>query len=191
MEKKSVWKLILGEWNTKTVVGVALGAALFGVLMRYASFPVFANTYITAAMIVPVIIGGLFGPVPAFIACMVGNMISDVLWGGFWLDWSIGNGVLGFLVGTLPLYGAFIDKGIFEIKHMVIFALIAVFGNILAFGIITPILTVLLYGGELSITLIQSTVASVANIAVLIVVGIPLLKYLASRNLRTSNLSRE
>jgi energy-coupling factor transport system substrate-specific component len=191
MEKKSVWKLILGEWNTKTVVGVALGAALFGVLMKYVSFPLFANTYITAAMIVPVIIGGLFGPVPALVACMVGNMLADVMAGGFWLDWSIGNGVLGFLVGTLPLYGAFINKGIFEVKHMVIFAVIAVFANILAFGIVTPVFTVLLYGGELSITLIQSTVASLANIGVLIIVGIPLLKYLATRNLRTTNLSRE
>jgi energy-coupling factor transport system substrate-specific component len=191
MEKKSVLKLILGEWNTRTVVGVALGAALFGVLMKYVSFPLFANTYITAAMIVPVIIGGLFGPVPAFIACLVGNMLADVMSGGFWLDWSIGNGVLGFLVGTLPLYGAFIDKGIFEVKHMIIFAVIAVFANILAFGIITPVFTVLLYGGELSITLIQSTVASLANIGVLIIVGIPLLKYLANRNLRTTNLSRE
>lgn len=37
MQKKSIWQLILGDWNTKTVVGVAIGAALFGVLMVYGS----------------------------------------------------------------------------------------------------------------------------------------------------------
>ena len=30
--KKSFWKTLVGNWNTKTVVGVAIGAALFGVL---------------------------------------------------------------------------------------------------------------------------------------------------------------
>ena len=54
---------------------------------------------------------------------------------GFWFDWSIGNGVLGFFVGLLPLYGADINKGIFNVKHAIIFAVIAVLGNALAFGI--------------------------------------------------------
>ena len=33
--KESKWKQFLGVWNTKTIVGVAIGAALFGVLMVF------------------------------------------------------------------------------------------------------------------------------------------------------------
>lgn len=192
MQKKSVWQIILGDWNTKTVVGVAIGAALFGVLMVYGGVKVFSNTQLTTAMLVPVIVGALFGPVPALVACFFGNVIADLIGGwGFWFDWSIGNGVLGFLVGLLPLYGADINKGIFNVKHAVIFAIIAVLGNALAFGVITPIFTLLLYGGELTITFMQSLTGGISNVAVLTLLGIPLLFALAKRNASSQNLSKE
>ena len=74
--KKSFWKTLVGTWNTKTVVGVAIGAALFGVLMNFGSIKVFTNTNLTTAMLVSVIVGGLFGPLPAFVAAGVGNVIA-------------------------------------------------------------------------------------------------------------------
>lgn len=192
MQKKSVWQVILGDWNTKTVVGVAIGAALFGVLMVYGGVKVFSNTQLTTAMLVPVIVGALFGPVPALVACFFGNVIADLIGGwGFWFDWSIGNGVLGFLVGLLPLYGADINKGIFNVKHAVIFAIIAILGNALAFGVVTPIFTLLLYGGELTITFMQSLTGGLSNVAVLTLLGIPLLFALAKRNASSQNLSKE
>ena len=39
------------------IVGVAIGAALFGVLMNFGSIKVFTNTNLTTAMLVPVIVG--------------------------------------------------------------------------------------------------------------------------------------
>lgn len=192
MKKKSVWQLLIGEWNTKTIVGVALGAALFGVLMRYGGITVFTNTNLTTAFIVPVIVGALFGPLPAAIACGVGNVLADFLWGsGYWFDWSIGNAFLGFVVGLLPLYGADIEKGIFKVKHAVIYVITAVLGNWLAFGLITPIFTQLLNGGELEVTLLQGYTAVVANSAVLIIAGLPILFALAARNAAGQNLSKQ
>jgi energy-coupling factor transport system substrate-specific component len=103
MAQESYLKLFLGKWNTKTLVSVAVGAALFGVLMVYGSIPVFTNTQLTSAMIVPVVVGGLFGSVPAFITLLLGNILADLIGGwGFWFDWSIGNGILGFLSGPCP-----------------------------------------------------------------------------------------
>jgi len=192
MKKKSVWQLLIGEWNTKTIVGVALGAALFGVLMRYGGITVFTNTNLTTAFIVPVIVGALFGPLPAAIACGVGNVLADFLWGsGYWFDWSIGNAFLGFVVGLLPLYGADIEKGIFKVKHAVIYVITAVLGNWLAFGLVTPIFTQLLNGGELEVTLLQGYTAVVANSAVLIIAGLPILFALAARNAAGQNLSKQ
>jgi energy-coupling factor transport system substrate-specific component len=96
MAEKSLGRLFLGEWNTKTLVGIAAGAALFGVLMVYGSIPVFTNTQLTSAMIIPVVVGSLFGSVPAFITLFLGNILADTIGGwGYWFDWSIGNGVLG------------------------------------------------------------------------------------------------
>ncbi len=190
--KKSLGSLLLGKWDTPTVVAVAIGAALFGVLMNYGSITVFTNTRLTTAMLVPVIVGGLFGALPAAVACFFGNVFADLLGGwGYWFDWSTGNAVLGFLVGMLPVYGANIKEGKFDIKHAAIFAVVAVLANMLAFGVVTPIMTVLLYGGELTITFMQSFAATLSNITVLVVAGIPLLFALAKRYAKGTNLSRE
>lgn len=192
MKNKTMLQKFIGVWNTKTIVGVAVGAALFGVLMVYGSIRVFTNTSLTTAMIVPVIVGGLFGPLPAAVAAGVGNVIADLIGGwGFWFDWSIGNAVLGMCVGLLPLYGAYIEDGIFEVKHMITYAITVVLGCALAFGLVTPFFTYLWYGGELSITLIQGVVGSVSNIVALLILGIPVLKVLAARNARGQNLSAE
>ena len=46
--KESKWKQFLGVWNTKTIVGVAIGAALFGVLMVFGGIKIFSNTSLTS-----------------------------------------------------------------------------------------------------------------------------------------------
>ena len=192
MKKESIGKILLGKWDTKTIVGVAIGVALFGVLMDYASIKVFTNTNLTLAMIVPVIVGGLFGPLPAALACGLGNVLADLIGGwGMWFDWSVGNAVLGFIVGCLKLYGADIENGVFGVKHMIIYVICAIVGNAIAFGVITPIMTTIFYQSDLEITFIQSLTGGASNVLVLVVAGIPILKALAARNAKSSNLTKE
>ncbi|MGN1344580.1 MAG: ECF-type riboflavin transporter substrate-binding protein [Traorella sp.] len=192
MKQKTLAQKLIGEWNTKTIVGVAIGAALFGVLMNFGGIRVTTNTSLTSAMIVTVVVGGLFGPLPAALAAGCGNVIADLIGGwGLWFDWSIGNLVLGYFVGLLPLYGARIDEGVFTVKHAIIFAILAILGNALAFGVVTPVMTYLFYSNELTITWIQAWNAIVSNAVVLIVVGIPVLFALAKRNARGTNLTKE
>lgn len=192
MNNKTMLQKFIGVWNTKTIVGVAVGAALFGVLMVYGSIRVFTNTSLTTAMIVPVIVGGLFGPLPAAVAAGVGNVIADLIGGwGFWFDWSIGNLVLGLFVGLLPVYGAKINEGVFTVKHAVIYSILCIVGNIIGFGLVTPVLTTVFYSSELTITWIQAWSAIVSNATVLIVVGVPVLFALAKRNARGTNLTKE
>jgi energy-coupling factor transport system substrate-specific component len=192
MAKRNLGVLFLGDWNTKTLVGIAVGAALFGVLMVYGSIPVFTNTQLTSAMIIPVVVGGLFGPVPAFVTLLLGNILADTIGGwGYWFDWSIGNGVLGLFIGALPLYGARIRDGIFGVKHAIIYAITAVVGNALAFGIITPLLTSLIYASDLEITFLQAFASGISNTLVLVIVGIPILVLLSRRFKKRSNLSVE
>jgi len=192
MQDRSLIQMFVGKWNTLTLVSVAVGAALFGVLMVYASFPVFMNTFASAAMIVPVVVGGLFGPLPAFVTMAVGNFLADVIGGwGIWIDWSIGNGTLGLFIGALPLYGARIDEGIFTVKHAVIFAVCCIVGNVVAFGLVTPIFTRIFYAQSLDISLLQALPAGVSNTIILTVVGIPLLFLLAKRYKSRSDLKEE
>ncbi len=188
MKKKSIGKLILGEWNTRTIVAVAIGAALFGVLMVWGSIP---GLYLTAAMVIPVIVGALFGALPACIALLIGNFLADLINGSFYFDWSVGNGVLGFCIGLLPLYGARIKEGIFTTKQAIIYAVVAVLSNFIAFGLITPIMTSIFYRTDLEIASLQGLAVCVSNSIVLIAIGIPLLFLLARRSAKRNNLTEE
>lgn len=182
----------LGVWTTKSIVTMGLGAALYGVLMVYGAVPIFTNTNLSFAMIVPVFVGGLFGPLPAMITCGVGNVIADLIGGwGMWFDWSIGNAVMGLFVGMLPLYGADIANGVFKVKHAVIYAILCVVGNMLAFGVVTPIFSTALYGQDLNITLMQAIFATAGNTLVLVVAGIPILILLSKRAASKMNLKKE
>lgn len=182
----------LGIWSTKSIVTMAVGAALYGVLMVYGGIPIFSNTNLSFAMVVPVFVGALFGPLPAMITCGIGNVLADLIGGwGMWFNWSIGNAIMGFFVGTLPFYGADIANGIFKVKHAIIYAITCVLGNIVAFGLITPIFSTLLYGDDLNIALMQALFATLGNTLVLVGVGIPILVILSKRNASRSNLKKE
>lgn len=151
-KKKSIGALLLGKWDTKTIVGIAIGAALFGVLMDFGGIKVTTNTSLTSAYVVLPIVGALFGPLPAALTGLIGNTIADLIGGwGLWFDWSFGNAVAGFFIGLLPLYGAKIDDGVFGVKHAIIYAIVTIVGVAIGFGLVTPVLTVLFYSSELTV----------------------------------------
>ena len=191
-KKQSLGSILLGKWNTKTIVGIAIGAALFGVLMNFGSIRVTTNTSLTTSYIVLPIVGALFGPLPAFLTGLIGNTIADLIGGwGLWFDWSFGNAVAGFFMGLLPLYGAKIEDGVFTVKHAIIYAVVTVAGVGIGFGLVTPVLTYLFYSSELTVTWIQAWAAIVSDASVAIIVGVPVLFALAKRNARGTNLSKE
>lgn len=190
--KKTLGQKLLGTWNTKTVVGVAIGAALFGVLMNYGGIKVTTNTSLTSAYVIPAIVGALFGPLPAGLAAGLGNCVADLLGGwGFWFDWSLGNFVAGYFAGLFGAFGANVEDGEFSIKDAIIYVVCCVVGCGVGFGLVTPVLTYLWYSSELTITWVQATAAIISDASVLIVVGLPLLFALAKRNKRGTNLSKE
>jgi energy-coupling factor transport system substrate-specific component len=192
MENKSVGSLLVGTWNTKTIVTVAIGAALFGVLMVYASFPIFANTYVTAAMLIPVIVGAMFGPLAALVAAGVGNIVADLIGGwGIWFDWSVGNGLAGFFVGLLAVYGARVTEGYFKVRHAVIYSLVVIVSQFVIYVAVVPLLSFVFYGGELNFALLQGSFAALGNCIVLIVIGLPVLFGMSARFASRSNIKED
>ena len=97
---------------------------------------------------------------------------------------------VGF-IGALPLYGAYITEGVFEVKHMVIYIICILVGNALAFGVVAQVLTVVFEGGDMNVSLLQGLYASIGNILVEGVIGILVIKLLANRYKSRTNLSEE
>jgi uncharacterized membrane protein len=96
------------EVGTREVVWMAIGAALYAVFSWMFNGTVFivpslSQVSLRPAIAIPMFFGYAFGPVVGFFSGVVGNMFGDALTGfGLSPQWSIGNGLVGFVAG-LPL----------------------------------------------------------------------------------------
>lgn len=190
--KEKILQEFKGALNTKNIVAIAIGSALFGVLMIYGGIPIYTNTKLTLAYVIPVVVGGLFGFVPAALVGFFGNLVADAIGGwGIWYDWAIGNLVAAAFIGSLRFYGVQIREGIFTKKHAFIYTIVSSVGNWLAFGLITPVFTQLFQGGELTLTLFQAQWAVLSNILVIIFAGVPILFFLAKHFDKQNHLIKE
>ncbi len=96
------------EIGTREVVWMAIGAALYAVFSWLFNGTVFvvpsvSQVALRPAIAIPMFFGYAFGPIVGFFSGAVGNMFGDALTGfGLYPQWSIGNGLIGFIAG-LPL----------------------------------------------------------------------------------------
>jgi len=98
------------EVGTREVVYMAIGAALYAVFSYLFNGTVFvipslSQVSLRPAIAIPMFFGYAFGPVVGFFAGAVGNMFGDALTGfGLSPQWSIGNGLVGFISGLVFLF---------------------------------------------------------------------------------------
>jgi energy-coupling factor transport system substrate-specific component len=103
--KNKIW-----EVGTRQVVYMAIGAALYAVFSYLFNGTVFAipslsQVALRPAIAFPMFFGFAFGPVVGFFTGAVGNMFGDALTGfGLSPQWSIGNGLVGFVAGLVFLF---------------------------------------------------------------------------------------
>jgi uncharacterized membrane protein len=101
------------EVGTRQVVWMAIGAALYAVFSWLFNGTVFvvpsiSQVALRPAIAIPMFFGYAFGPVVGFFSGAVGNIFGDALTGfGLSPQWSIANGLIGFISG-LPML--FADK---------------------------------------------------------------------------------
>src|SRR5512137_1970949 len=98
------------EIGTRQVVWMAIGAALYAVFSWLFNGTIFvvpslSQVSLRPAIAIPMFFGYAFGPVVGFFSGAVGNMFGDALTGfGLSPQWSIGNGLVGFIAGLPMLF---------------------------------------------------------------------------------------
>jgi uncharacterized membrane protein len=98
------------EVGTREVVYMAIGAALYAVFSYITNgtvlvMPSLSQVSLRPAIAIPMFFGYAFGPVVGFFTGAVGNMFGDALTGfGLSPQWSIGNGLVGFVSGLVFLF---------------------------------------------------------------------------------------
>ena len=98
------------EVGTRQVVWMAIGAALYAVFSYLFNGTVFvipsvSQVALRPAIAIPMFFGYAFGPVVGFFTGAVGNLFGDAITGfGLSPQWSIGNGLIGFVSGLWMLF---------------------------------------------------------------------------------------
>lgn len=99
------------EVGTRQVVWMAIGAALYAVFSWLFNGTVFvvpsvSQVALRPAIAIPMFFGYAFGPVVGLFTGAIGNTFGDALTGfGLFPQWSIGNGLVGFIAGLPMLFG--------------------------------------------------------------------------------------
>jgi len=94
--------------NTRQVVYMAIGAALYGVfnyIFNTIPMPSVSQVSLRPAVCIPIFFGYVFGPVVGFFTGAVGNILGDFLTGwGVYPAWDVGNGLMGMVPGLVLLF---------------------------------------------------------------------------------------
>lgn len=99
------------EVGTRQVVWMAIGAALYAVFSFLFNGTVFvvpslSQVALRPAIAIPMFFGYAFGPVVGLFTGAIGNTFGDALTGfGLFPQWSMGNGLVGFIAGLPMLFG--------------------------------------------------------------------------------------
>ena len=104
-------------FSTKTLVGTALGAALFTVLFMYVKIPTgIPETQIQSAYGIGGFFAAMFGPIAGFLIAFIGHALSDIVqYGSAWWSWVIASGVSCLIIG-LVYPKLKVEEGIFGVK---------------------------------------------------------------------------
>ncbi|HEL1621911.1 TPA: ECF-type riboflavin transporter substrate-binding protein [Streptococcus suis] len=177
--------------SIKTVVATGIGAALFVVIGLLISIPTFVpNTSIQLQYAVQSLLAVVFGPVVGFLVGFIGHTLKDSLTYGPWWSWILASGVFGLVVG-LTKKRLRIQEGIFEGKDILFFNLVQIAANVLAWGVIAPVLDILIYSEAANKVFAQGLVAGIANSITVAIAGTLLLVVYAKSQTKTGSLSKD
>ena len=178
-------------FNTKTLVGTALGAALFTVLMMYVKIPTgLPSTEIQTCYGIGGFFAAMFGPIAGCLLAFIGHFISDSLSYGAWWSWIIASGVCCFIIG-LVYPKLQVEDGIFTKKDLVTYNVIQVIANAIAWIIIAPVLDIVIYSEPVELVFTQGLVAGVYNIISAGVIGSVLLFLYSKTRAKKGSLTKE
>jgi energy-coupling factor transport system substrate-specific component len=177
------------KFTVKHIVATAIGAALFFLLARFLSFPIFANTYLTMQYAVLGFFAAVFGPIAGFLIGLIGHALTDLAWGwGIWWSWVIASAVVGCGSGFI-LWGIKVDEGEFDAKkHIIRFICGSFIVHAVAWGLVAPLLDIAIYAEPADKVFTQGLIAGAGNFVFTAIIGSLLLIGYAKTRVKTGSL---
>ena len=178
-------------FSTKTLVGTALGAALFTVLFMYVKIPTgIPSTEIQSAYGIGGFFAAMFGPLAGFLVAFIGHFISDSLQYGAWWSWIIASGVFGLITGfVFPKLK--VEDGVFTGKDILLYNVCQIVANAFAWIVVAPVLDIVLYSEPVNLVFTQGAVAAASNAVSAGVIGTVLLVLYSKTRAKKGSLTKE
>lgn len=178
-------------FSTKMIVATGIGAALFLTLFYFVKIPSWApETNIQIAYGVSAFLGALFGPICGALVAFIGHALNDTLaYGSQWWSWIIASGVTGF-IGGLAYYRMDIESGRVSNNDLILFNIIQIIAILIGFGLVAPVLDIVIYAEPVNKVFVQGFSAGFINIIAACVVGTTLVKVYASTRTQKGSLSK-
>ena len=175
------------KFTVKHIVATAIGAAIFFLLARFVSIPVFANTYITFQYAITGFFAVVFGPISGLLVALIGHALADLSWGGVWWSWVIASAFVGLCSGFLVKSGK-VEEGEFGKSDALRFIIGSLIIHAVAWGGIAPGLDILIYAEPTDKIIVQGLIAGSSNFVITAIVGTLLLFGYAKTRVKSASL---
>lgn len=117
----------LNRPNWPLIVLVALS---YTILSELTADILIAEGSFRPAIALLAVFAAIEGPLFGFLVGFLGNIGIDLLEGSFWLHWSLGNGIIGLIIGFLYLVPGYNPKkGEITFAHYIMFIILSAVGN--------------------------------------------------------------
>jgi len=178
--------------NTKTIVAIGLGAAIFMLLFMYVKIPSpIPETSFQTAYGLSAFFATLFGPIAGALISFIGHALSDaVQYGSPWWSWVIASGVSGFIFG-FAFNRTKVEDGVFDGKDILTFNIIQIIGNVVSWVVVAPVLDILIYQEPVDLVFTQGLTAAGMNIVSAGVIGTLLLVAYAATRTKKGSLKKK
>jgi len=180
------------KFSVRTIVAIGIGAALFFVLGRFVAIPSpVPNTNISTQYGLLAFVSIIYGPVAGALVGLIGHALIDFSYGwGIWWSWVIASGVFGLLVGCGAK--AFkMNENEMGKKGLIQFNIIQVISHVICWGVVAPVLDILIYNEPLEKLFAQGLFAGVANAVTTAIIGSLLCIAYAATKTKAGSLSKE
>ncbi|MCL1855078.1 MAG: ECF-type riboflavin transporter substrate-binding protein [Clostridia bacterium] len=178
------------KFGVKTIVATGIGAAIFFLLARFLSIPVFANTYVNFQYAVLGFFAVVFGPVAGLLIGLIGHVLTDLASGyGLWWSWIIVSALVGGASGFLVKKD--VEAGELNTADIVRFIVGSVIVHLIGWGAAAPLLDILIYAEPADKVFTQGLIAGASNIVTTVIIGSLLLWAYSKTRAKPGSLEKE
>ncbi len=160
------------KFGIKEVVATAIGTALF-VALTEVQIPLgfIPNTALQPRAALLAFVAALFGPIVGGAVGLLGHALGDIMfYGSAWWSWVIPDAVFGIAVGLFAHKFA-IEEGGFNTKNCVLFNIVQVVANAVAWIVVAPVLDIVIYAEPSDKVFAQGMWACIGDVIIAGILG--------------------